>query len=346
MAGSTTQKRGNFMSVDAQELHREMLVFDAHRDVAYEAPLAERFLANWLTGVDLCLALLKEGGIDAQVFAFCIAPSAAGLPPTAEALRQLDLVMGMLESHGNELLLARTAGDIRRAKEEGKIAVILSLEGAEPICNELGLLRMFYRMGFRATGLTWNFRNTWADGRYEGPEGRLSTLGAAAVREMNRLGMVVDLAHLAQPAMRQVLQVTEQPVIHSHGVTLGACPTRAANIPDDILEAIARSDGVFCVTTVPEAVSTDPAQATLERFLDHIDHAVKVMGSDHVGLGADFDVYQIHLGMPRERWLRGLEEADRWPAVTAGLLARGYSPGDVRQVMGENLLRVLGRVIG
>ena len=110
------------MSIDPQELHREMLVFDAHRDVAYEAPLNERFLASWLTGVDLCLPLLKQGGIDAQVFAFCIAPSApAGLPPTAEALRQLDLVMGILESHGDEALLARnrrerSAGQNRRAK--------------------------------------------------------------------------------------------------------------------------------------------------------------------------------------------------------------------------------------
>jgi membrane dipeptidase len=334
------------MSIDPQELHREMLVFDAHRDVAYEAPLNERFLASWLTGVDLCLPLLKQGGIDAQVFAFCIAPSAAGLPPTAEALRQLDLVMGILESHGDEALLARTAGDIRRAKQEGKIALILSLEGAEPVCNELGLLRMFYRLGFRATGLTWNFRNALADGRYEGAEGRLSKLGVAAVREMNRLGMMVDLAHLAQPAMREVLQATERPVIHSHGVTLGACPTRPSNIPDDLLEAIARNGGLFCVTTVPEAVATDPAQATLERYLDHVDHAVKVMGSDHVGLGADFDVYQIHLGLPRERWLRGLEEADRWPDVTAGLMARGYSQADVRKIVGENLLRVFGQVIG
>ncbi len=333
------------MAVDPQSLHREMLVFDAHRDVAYEAPWRERFLANWLLGVDLCLPLLRQGGIDAQVFAFCVAP-APGLPPTAEVLRELDLVLSTLESHADEAVLATTAGQIRQAKAQGKLAVLLSLEGAEPILEELGILRMFYRMGFRATGLTWNFRNALADGAREGAGGRLSRLGVAAIREMNRLGMMVDLAHLAQPAMRQVLDVTERPVIHSHGVTLGACPDRPGNVPDDLLEAIARNGGVFCLTTVPEAIATDPVQATLERFLDHVDHAVRVMGADHVGLGADFDVYLSHLGLPAERWLKGLEEADKWPAITAGLLQRGYTEADVRKIMGENLLRVYGQVIG
>ena len=331
--------------MDARQLHQDTLIFDAHRDVAYEAPWRERFLANWLIGVDLFLPLLRQGGIDAQVFAFCVAP-APGLPPTAEVLRQLDMVLDTLETHGDEVVLATTVAQIREAKAQGKIAILLSLEGSEPILDQLGILRMFYRMGFRAAGLTWNFRNLLADGAREGADGRLSKLGVAVVKEMNRLGMVVDLAHLAQPAMRQVLALAEQPIIHSHGVTLGACPQRAANIPDDLLEAIAANGGVFCVTSVPEAVEPDPAKADIERFFDHVDHAVRIMGSDHVGLGADFDVYLSHLGLPAERWLRGLEEADKWPDVTAGLLKRGYDEADVRKIMGENLLRVYGQVLG
>lgn len=331
--------------MDAKRLHQDALIFDAHRDVAYEAPWQERFLAGWLLGVDLCLPLLRKGGIDVQVFAFCTAP-APGLPPTAETLRQLDLVLEALDTHHDEAVLVTTIAEIHQAKAQGKIAVLLSLEGAEPILNQLGLLRMFYRLGFRAAGLTWNFRNLLADGAREGAGGRVSKLGLDVVKEMNRLGMVVDLAHLAQPAMRQILAQTERPVIHSHGVTLGACPDRSANIPDDLLEAIASNGGVFCVTTVPEAVETDPAKATLERFLDHVDHAVKIMGSDHVGLGADFDVYLSHLGLPAERWLTGLEEADKWPEVTAGLLGRGHSQADVRKIIGENLMRVYGQILG
>ncbi len=334
------------MSTDPLQLHQDTLIFDAHRDVAYEAPLSERFLANWLLGVDLCLPLLRQGGIDAQVFAFCVAP-APGLPPTAEVLRELDMVMAVLDERPGEVALATSVADIRRAKGEGRLAILLSLEGAEPIMGELGLLRMFYRLGFRSIGLTWNFRNALADGAREGEQGGgLSRFGVAAVREMNRLGMMVDIAHLAPAGMRDVLRVSERPVVHSHG-TCGALLPPPGRTPDDhMLEAIAANGGVFCVTTVPEALAENRADASLESYLDHVDHAVQVMGVEHVGLGADFDVYLSHLGLPPERWLRGLEEADRWPAVTAGLLARGYSEGDIHLIMGENLLRVYGEVMG
>ena len=333
--------------MDAATLHRDAFIFDAHRDVAYEAPLAERFLANWLIGVDLHLPLLKQGGIDAEVFAFCVAPEPAGLPATAEVLRELDLLMTILESHSDVATLATKVSEIEEARRKGQVAVLLSLEGGEPILTEIGILRMFYRIGVRSMGLTWNFRNALADGKGEGPDASgLSQLGVAAVQEMNRLGMMVDIAHLAFAGMRDVLRISERPIIHSHGVTLGACPQRVANIPDDILEAIAAKGGVFCVTTVPEALAIDRAEQTIERFLDHIDHAVRVMGIDHVGLGGDFDVYQSHLGLPAERWLSGLEEVDKWPAVTDGLLQRGYDEPAVRKIMGQNLLRVYGQVIG
>jgi len=332
--------------IDAVDLHRHALVWDAHRDVDYEAPLKERFLQGWMVGVDMHLSLLKRGGVDVQVFAICV-PGVPGLPPTAQALKQLDGVMNVLETHSDEVVLATTTRDILKAKQEGKIAAILGMEGGEPILTELGLLRMFYRLGMRLMGLTWNFRNALADGGYEGREGGgLSSFGVAVVKEMNRLGMMVDIAHLTPNGMRDVLKISERPVIHSHGATRALCPEHPRTLDDELLEEIAGSGGVFCVTTPPEALASRHEEATLGRYLDHIQHAVRVMGIDHVGLGADFDVYQSHLGLPAERWVRDLEEVDKWPNVTAGLLQRGYSEPDVRKILGENLSRVFREVIG
>ncbi|HET6485316.1 MAG TPA: dipeptidase [Spirochaetia bacterium] len=332
--------------MNAMDLHRDALVWDAHRDVAYEAPLSERFLQRWMIGVDLHLPRLARGGINVQTFALCIGPE-IGRDYVAQALRELDQVFTILDAHRDDVVLVTRTADALQAKRQGKIAVFLSFEGAEPILTELGLLRMFHRMGLRAMGLTWNYRNETADGGYEGREGYgLSQFGAAVVKEMNRLGMVIDIAHATPQTMRDVLRASEQPVIHSHGGVRAVNPEHPRTLDDAVLEQIARNGGVFCATTVPQAISTPAEEATLERYLDVIDHAVKVMGADHVGLGADFDVYQSHLPYAIGHWLPGLEEADQWPEVTAGLLRRGHSEVTVRKILGENLQRVYQQVVG
>ncbi len=332
--------------MDAAQLHQDALIWDAHRDVAYEAPLPERFLQRWMMGVDLHLPRLKKGGINVQTFALCIGPE-IGLGYQAQALKELDAVLNILSEHADEAVLVTRTAEALEAKKQGKLAVFLNFEGGEPILTELGLLRMFYRMGLRAMGLTWNYRNDLSDGGYEGREGGgLSQFGVSVVKEMNRLGMVVDLAHNTPHGMQDILRVSEQPVIHSHGGVLAINPGHPRALDDWMLEKIAANGGLFCATTVPQALTSDPAQATLEKFLDAIDHAVKVMGPDHVGLGADFDVYQSHLPYAIGGWTKDLEEADLWPRVTAGLLGRGHTEESVRAIMGENLLRVYRQVVG
>lgn len=332
--------------MDAMELHRDALVWDAHRDVAYEAPLAERFLQRWMIGVDLHLDRLARGGIDVQTFALCIGPE-IGRDYAAQALTELDRVFTILDEHRDRAVLVTRTAEALEAKRRGAIAVFLSLEGAEPILTELGLLRVFYRLGVRAMGLTWNYRNDVADGGYEGREGGgLSQFGVAVVKEMNRLGMVIDLAHATPRTMRDVLRLSEQPVVHSHGGVRALNPEHPRTLDDELLELIAANGGVFCATTVPQAVAARTEDATLERYLDVVEHAVKVMGVDHVGLGADFDVYQSHLPYAVGGWLRGLEEADAWPQVTAGLLRRGFAEDAVTKILGGNLLRVYARVVG
>lgn len=334
------------MPTDVDRFHEEILVWDAHRDVAYEAPLEDRFLKKWMVSVDLDLSLVRSGGVDVQVYAISTA-STLGLPATAQALKEIETVLEIIEANPEHVLLATTVTDVHEAKKQGKIAAILSFEGAEPILRELGLLRAFYRLGLRAVGLTWNFRNAVADGSYEGREGAgLSKFGRAVVAELNRLGMVVDIAHMTEKGMLEVLDLSETPVILSHGAVGAVRPGHHRAYPDTILEKIAENGGVFCVTTIPEALAIDRNDADLPLFIDHIDHAVKVMGADHVGLGADFDVYLSRLGLPSDRWLTGLEEVNSWSNVTAALLERGYSRNDVRNIMGGNLLRLYGQVIG
>ncbi len=331
--------------MDSQKFHQEILVWDAHRDLHYEMPLNERFLQRRLCNIDLHLPLLKQGGMDVQTYAFCYATS-IGEPPGVQAIADIEKTLVEMETHAGEITPVRTVEEALQAKQSGKIAAFFSFEGAEPIGEDLWLLRFFYRMGFRAMGLTWNFRNMLADGGYEGREGYgLSQFGRQVVQEMNRLGMVVDLAHLSPQSMLDVMAVSEQPVIHSHGGIRALNPNHPRTLDDAMLERIAQTGGVFCVTTVPAALVSG-RKAVFEDFLKAIDYAVRLVGEDHVGLGADFDVYQSHLDAPVGEWVEGLEEVDRWEKVTDGLLKRGHSPDVVRKVMGGNLARVYKKVIG
>lgn len=331
--------------MDYLEYHNDILVWDAHRDVHYELPHKDRFLKRSLLGIDLHLPLLVKGGMKIQTYAFCYA-TALGEPSAVQAIADIEKVLHMIESSSNEIVFVQTVDDAQNANRAGKIAAFFSFEGGEPIGEDIWILRFFHRVGFRAMGLTWNYRNAMADGGYEGRDGYgLSAFGREVVKEMNHLGMVVDLAHLSPQSMRDVLAVSEQPVIHSHGCTRALHPQHPRTLDDEMLEAIAAGNGLFCVTTVPDGL-VNGGKATIDDFIAHIDHAIKVMGEDHVALGADFDVHQSHLDNPIGTWTAGLEEVDRWGNVTQKLLERGFTPECVRKIMGENLARVYRTVIG
>jgi membrane dipeptidase len=299
-----------------------------------------------MTGADLDLPLIKKGGIDVQVYAFC-AITSLGLPHTAEILKELDIILRVIESNPREVLLATSIEDVNKARKEGKLAVFLSLEGGEPILNEVGILRIFYRLGFRSMGLTWNMRNALADGGWEGNRGGgLSQFGKSVIKEMNHLGMLIDIAHMTYNGIVDTLQVSDAPIILSHGACGSLRPNHLRAYDDQVLEEIAKNGGVFCVTTIPEALAVNSQNANLSCYIDHIEHAIQIMGEDHVGLGADFDVYQSRLEMPANRWLDGLDEADKWPNVTAALFDRNFSESRIRKVMGENLHHLFHKVVG
>ncbi|MGI5835468.1 MAG: dipeptidase, partial [Chloroflexota bacterium] len=217
--------------------------------------------------------------------------------------------------------------------------LVLSMEGAEGLDGDLGALRVFHRLGLRSLGLTWNWRNEAADGVFETRTcGGLTQFGIDLVGECNRLGILVDMAHLAPAGVRDVLEVSEAPVVVTHANCHALWP-HFRNLTDSQLEAIAAKGGVVGATAVPAFLGQEESRCPLDPLLDHIDHMVKVMGEDAVGIGLDLD------GVGDNR-VEGLEDASKMPNLTVGLAERGYSESTIRKILGENFLRVFRQVAG
>jgi membrane dipeptidase len=330
-----------------RELHKNSIVFDGHCDTLLPVRDGDRRLGErcqprpegGLTDSQhVDLPRLLEGGVTAQIFACFVRQPFLPSDATNEALRLIDAFYRAVDENPNSLLLATTAADVERAKAEGKVAGVLSLEGAEALEGDLAVLRSLYRLGLRALGLTWNWRNQAADGLDEARSGGgLTKFGVALVQEANRLGVILDVAHLAPAGVRDVLALSEAPVVASHANARALCDNRR-NLTDEQLEGIAATGGLVGVTYVPAFLNQNRQAASLERVLDHVDYMVKTIGVDHVGLGSDFDGFA---GV-----LPGLEDVSRLPTLTAGLVARGYTDGQVAQILGGNYLRVFRQVAG
>jgi membrane dipeptidase len=331
----------------ARKLHASSIIFDGHCDTLIPVRDGHRRLgercqlrsegkSDSLQHADL--PRLLEGGVTAQIFACGVRSQFLPSDATNEALRLVDAFYRSLDESPDMLLLATTAADVEQAKKEGKVAGVLSLEGAESLEGDLAMLRTFHRLGVRALGLTWNFRNQAADGLWEARTGGgLTEFGVALVQEANRLGVMLDIAHLAPAGVREVLELGEAPVVASHANARALCD-HPRNLTDQQLEGIAGSGGLVAVTYVPSFLSQDPRDACLERVLDHIDYIVKTTGVDYVGLGSDFDGFNSVLP--------GLEDVSCLPALTAGLVARGYTDDEVGKILGGNYLRVFKKVTG
>jgi membrane dipeptidase len=325
--------------MDPGRLHRESIVFDAHCDTLQKVLAGKRRLGERSEEGHVDLPRLHEGGVTAQIFALFVSPNYFPRGAARQALRLLDVFYQELEENADQLTLVTTANEIEKAKAEGKVAGILSLEGAEALEGDLAVLRAFYKLGVRNIGLTWNLRNVAADGVDEMRSGSgLTNFGVQLVQEMNRLGIIVDISHLSPTGVRDVLHVSEAPVIASHSNAYALCPHRR-NLTDEQLEGIASKGGVVGVTFVPNFVTENKNLTTLKRVLDHIDYMVKTMGLDHVGLGSDFDGFS-------NAKVQGMEDVTHLPRLTVGLVERGYSEEDVKKILGGNFVRVFREVVG
>jgi membrane dipeptidase len=256
-------------------------------------------------------------------------------------LEQIDIARQIIALHPDHLELALTVSDVERIFGAGRIASILGMEGGHAIENSLGALRAFYDLGARYLTLTHGATIDWADSATdEARHGGLTAFGREVVREMNRLGMLVDLSHVSPAVMSQVLDLSDAPVIFSHS-SARALTDHPRNVPDPILRRMPGNGGVVMVTFVPsfvnEAVRTHQGpretapRATLADVADHIDHVRRVAGVDFVGIGSDFD------GISSTPV--GLEDVSTFPALFAELSRRGWTEEDLRKLAGENLLR-------
>jgi membrane dipeptidase len=321
----------------AGRLHRDSVIIDTHCD-ALGSVLEGRRLGERSSRGQFDLPRAIAGGLTAEFLAiFLDVPQPGG--NLLKAIQYVDLFHREIEGNAELALHVTRADDIQVAKQQGKVALLLSMEGAEPLEGDLGALRVFYRLGLRSLGITWNRRNEAADGVGElGTGGGLSHFGEELVRECNRLGILLDLSHLAPAGVEAVLALSETPPVATHA-NCHALWQHPRNLTDAQLEAIAARGGVVGVAAVPLFLGENSERSSLSTMLDHLDHMVSVMGEDHVGLGTDFD------GVGDAR-VDGLGDAGKLPNLTAGLLERGYSHEAIGNVLGGNFLRVLRQVIG
>ncbi|HEX3593345.1 MAG TPA: dipeptidase [Pseudonocardiaceae bacterium] len=356
-------------------------VVDGHNDLPWALRkqvryrLAERDIAQDQSAhLHTDLNRLRTGGVGAQFWSVYVPSSLQGDSAVAATLEQVDCVYALVDRYRDRLRLARTADEVRAARADGRIASLMGAEGGHSIASSLATLRALYSLGVRYMTLTHNDNTPWADSATDKPEHNgLTAFGEAVVREMNRLGMLVDLSHVSPDTMRDALRVTRSPVLFSHSSSRAVCD-HVRNIPDDVLELLPNNGGVAMATFVPMFVLREAADwghglnaefdrrgidrfstapeakalteaytaehpmpiATAATVADHLDHMREVAGVDHIGLGGDFD------GVPFTP--AGLEDVSAYPNLVAELLGRGWSEADVAKLTWGNALRVLGDV--
>jgi len=366
------------ISPQARRLHFSSIVVDTHDDTT------QRFFSNDFdlgkrnsTG-HIDIPRMREGGLNAIFFSIWIDGRTMGPPAVQQALDQIDAIQQNVRKYSKDLAFARTAADVRRAHKQGKIAVLMGIEGGHMLGNDIRMVRIYSDLGVRYMTLSHFYNDEWADSSTDKPvHNGLTDYGKEIVREMNRTGMLVDISHVSDKTFYDALAVSRAPLIASHSSCRALC-NHPRDMTDDMIKALGEKGGVIQinyeksfidqaykdardkeaggVVNVFEQIQKEcgkdqecftrkmaeqEKQATAEgklphvsweRIIDHIDHAVKLVGADHVGLGSDFD----GASMPD-----GMDDVTHIPQITDALLKKGYSESDIRKILGENTLRVL-----
>jgi membrane dipeptidase len=375
-ASAKRQPRDEALWQKALAIHRSAIVIDTHNDITTPMANDDYDLGGTPpTPYRTSIARMKQGGMTAEFFSLYVKPHYAQKGGAARrTLDMIDSVYRAVERHPNDLMFATSAADIRRAKRQGKIACLMGIEGGHAIENSLATLREFYRLGVRYMTLTWNNTNDWADaGRGEKKHNGLSDFGKDVVREMNRLGMLVDVSHVSDKTMSDALDVSNAPIIASHS-SARAITNQPRNIPDDLLKRIAKNGGVIQVNFYSAFIDADAIKWGDERSkrvkvqMDELAEKYKddperlseeedkveaanplpptplsklIDHIDHIAKVAGID----HVGLGADfdganDFPEGARDVSMLPNITYELLKRGYTEQDVRKILGENFLRV------
>ena len=370
--------RADELSSRARNIHFSSLVIDTHADTPQRLFFDHFDLTSRDAEGCVDIPRLREGGVGAIFFALWVPVEITGGAATRRARDLMDALLKQIEVHSGDLALCTTSKEVRTARAENKIAVLLGVEGGHAIDSNLSVLREFHARGVRYLTLTHNAATEWADSSNDAPRHNgLTDFGKQVILEMNRLGMLVDISHVSDPTFYDVLETSRAPVIASHSCCRALCDA-PRNLDDVMIKALASRGGVIHITfhdgflsqeyaNANRALSSEIAsqeevasrkfgenearnlmelqrlsnesiragrlpQVSWEKIIDHIDHAVGVAGTDHVGVGSDFDGAFMPAGM---------EDASKFPFITEGLLIRGYGEAEIRKILGENTLRVL-----
>ena len=338
----------------AARIHKAAIVVDTHIDttmmlgqpgwdfmVRHEAKRGEDN-----NHVDLPRA--REGGLDAAFFSIYMAGTITGPEAVKRALALIDHVRSLAEQHPNEIVLATTAADVRAAHKAGKFAALMGMEGGHMIDDSLAVLRDYQGLGVRYLTLSHSVNTNWSDSSGDTPKHNgLTEFGKDVVRELNRLGMLVDISHVSDKTFWDAMETSKAPLVASHS-SLRSISGHPRNMTDDMIRALGGKGGVIMINYARSFLSNELYEAGLknvplaerptvswEKIVEHIDHAAKLVGAAHVGLGSDFDGTTVPDGM---------DDVSMLPKITAALLDKGYSEQDVKNILGENILRLLEKV--
>ncbi len=368
------------ISPKARALHKRAIVVDTHDDTTQRLLNEKEFdISKRDAKGHVDIPRMREGGLDAIFFSIYISANITGPEAVKRSLRLIDAVYEAVRKNPKDLLLATSAADVRRAKKEGKIAALMGMEGGHMIDNDLGMLREYASLGVRYLTLSHGKNTDWSDSSTDtAAHNGLTDFGKDVVRELNRLGVMVDISHVSDKTFYDALEVSKAPIIASHSSCRAIC-NAPRDMTDEMIKALAAKGGVIQITYVDSFISqelrdfqestrverdakladidkqfaNDAAKrrderqrinkeyadrgpkVSWEKIIEHIDHAVKIAGVDHVGLGSDFD----GATMPQ-----GMDDVSMIPKITDALLKKGYAEKDIEKILGGNLLRVLEQV--